>query len=101
MTTTQETKPKSYTQRLKEFLEEKKVSKKTLDFISEFALEESERREQEKEATKHVMTWGKYKNKNIEEVYKLDATYIKWALKNSQYLTEPQKELMNSLINSE
>ena len=96
MSADQETKPKSYTQRLKEFLEENKCPKKYLDLISEFALEESTRREEQREATKNVMSWGKYKNKNIEEVFNLDPTYIKWCVKNSQYLTEQQKELMDS-----
>ena len=41
-----------------------------------------------------------FKNKKIEEVYKLDPQYIKWCLKNSQYLSDSQKELMNSLVNS-
>ena len=35
---------------------------------------------------------------NQEEVYKLDPQYIKWASKNSQYLTQPQKELMEKLL---
>ena len=100
MTDTQEPKPKSYTTRLKEFLQENKVSKKTLDLISTFAKEESEKLEEKREATIGLMTWGKFKNKKIEEVYKLDPQYIKWCLKNSQYLSESQKELMNSLVNS-
>ena len=100
MTDTQEPKPKSYTTRLKEFLQENKVSKKTLDLISTFAKEESEKLEEKREATIGLMTWGKFKGKKIEDVYKLDPQYINWCLKNSQYLSESQKELMNSLVNS-
>ena len=100
MTDTQEPKPKSYTTRLKEFLQENKVSKKTLDLISTFAKEESEKLEEKREATIGLMTWGKFKGKKIEDVYKLDPQYINWCLKNSQYLSDSQKELMNSLVNS-
>lgn len=94
-------KPKSYTSRMLDVLQENKCPKKYLDIIKKFAADEAEKREQEKEATKNVMTWGKYKNKKIEEVYRLDPDYINWCLKNSQYLSQPQKDLMNSLINSE
>jgi hypothetical protein len=96
----QEKKP-SYNQRLIQHLEDKKVSKKTIDLIKSFAFEETTRREAEKEATKNIMSWGKYKSRNIEDVYKLDPTYIKWCLKNSQYLSDPQKELMTNLLKAE
>ena len=96
----QEKKP-SYNQRLIQHLEEKKVSKKTIDLIKSFALEETTRREAEKEATKNIMSWGKYRDKLIDDVYKIDPTYFKWCLKNSQYLSDPQKELMTNLIKAE
>lgn len=96
MTTTD--KPKSYTTRLIEFLEEHKTNKKTIDLIKEFALEETERKKEQQEATKGIMTWGKFKGKRIEDVFKLDPQYIKWCIKNSQYLNEHQKELMNELL---
>ena len=95
-----EEKPKSYTQRLKEYLEEHKVSKKTLDLISEFAMEETERREKQREANKNVMTFGKYKNKKIDEIYKLDPTYIKWLSKNEKYLSEQNREVVKELLNN-
>ena len=94
-------KPPSYNQRLIQHLESNKVSKKTIDLIKSFALEETTRREAEKEATKNIMSWGKYRDKQIDEVYKLDPTYIKWCLKNSQYLSDPQKELMTNLLKAE
>ena len=94
-------KPKSYTSRMIDFLTENKVNKKTIDLIKQFASDEAEKRNEEKEATKDIMTWGKFKGKRIEDVFKLDPQYIGWCIKNSQYLTEHQKELMNSLINSE
>ena len=99
--TSADTKPKSYTARLLDVLEENKCPTKYLDLIKKFAADESEKREQETQATKDVMTWGKYKNKKIEEVFKLDPQYINWCIKNGQYLSQPQKDLMNSLINSE
>jgi len=98
MSADQETKPKSYTQRLKEFLEENKCPKKYLDLISQFAKAEAEKREQEREEGKAIMSWGKFKGKRIEDVYKLDPQYINWCLKNSQYLSPPQKDLMEHLV---
>jgi hypothetical protein len=99
--TSADTKPKSYTQRMLDVLETNKCPTKYIDLIKKFAADESEKREEQTQATKDVMTWGKYKNKKIEEVFKLDPQYINWCIKNGQYLSQPQKDLMNSLINSE
>ena len=98
MTDTQETKPKSYTQRLKEFLETNKVSKKTLDLISTFAKEESEKLEEKREATKGIMTFGKYKSKPIKQVYEIDPQYITWLQKNNKYLSDDNKAIVEELL---
>lgn len=98
MTSPNQDKPKSYTARLLDVLQENKCPTKYLDLIKKFASDESEKIELNKEATKDVMTWGKFRGKKIEDVYKLDPQYIKWCLKNSQYLSQPQKELMEKLL---
>lgn len=98
MTDTQETKPKSYTQRLKEFLETNKVSKKTLDLISTFAKEESEKLESKREATKGIMSFGKYKSKPIKQVYEIDPQYITWLQKNNKYLSDANKAIVEELL---
>ena len=100
MTDTQEPKPKSYTTRLKEFLQENKVSKKTLDLISTFAKEESEKLEEKREATKGIMTFGKYKSKPIKQVYEIDPQYITWLQKNNKYLSDDNKAIVEELLSS-
>ena len=98
MTTTQETKPKSYTQRMLDVLEENKCPKKYLDLIKEFAADESEKRENEKEATKGVMTFGKFRGKQIREVFKLDPQYVSWLQKNNMYLSSANKVIVDELL---
>lgn len=98
MSTTQEEKPKSYTQRLIDYLEEKKCPKKTLDLVKEFALEETERREKEREATKGIMSFGKFKGKQLKQIFEIEPTYIKWLSKNEKYLSEENREIVKELL---
>ena len=88
----------SYTQQLKEHLESKKVPKKYIDLISIFALEYTTRREAEKEATKGIINFGKYRTKRFEDIYKLDKPYIMWMHKNNQYLSDANKEIVEELL---
>ena len=59
-TTTQETRPKSYTTRLKEHLEENECPQKYLDLISEFAMEESEKGGTEKTSVYELAYSGSF-----------------------------------------
>ena len=93
-----EVKKQSYTEQLKNFLEGKKCPQKYLDLISDFSLEYGEKRKQEQEASKGIMNFGKYKNKKLEEIYKLDKTYIKWLQKNNQFLNQSNKEIVEELL---
>jgi uncharacterized protein (DUF3820 family) len=81
-----------------EFLQEKKISKKTLDLISEFALNESTKREAEREANKGIINFGKYKGKKLTEISKLDKPYIMWLQKNNKYLNQDNKEIVDQLL---
>lgn len=95
-----EVKKQSYTDQLKTFLEGKKCPQSYLDLISEFSLEYGEKRKQEQEATKGLMNFGKYKGKKLEEIFKLDKTYIKWLQKNNKYLNAVNKEIVEELLRS-
>ena len=99
-TTTQEIqdKPKSYTQRLMEHLEENKVSKKTLSLIKEFSSAESLKIQEKRESNKGIMNFGKYKGKRLEEVFKLDKQYVEWLNKNNNYLNSDNKEIVAQLL---
>lgn len=44
----------------------------------------------------NVLTWGKYKGKNITDVYKLDDKYIKW-LSQNPYTSSEQKDIIRKL----
>jgi uncharacterized protein (DUF3820 family) len=48
-----------------------------------------------------VMTFGKYKDKAIKDVYELDAKYCMWLNKNNQYLSEENREILNKLVSVE
>ena len=93
-----DTRPKSYTARLIDVLETNKCPTKYLDLIKKFAADESEKREEQNQATKDVMTWGKYKNKKIKEVFKLDPQYVKWLKKNETYLSSANKVIVDELL---
>ena len=95
---TQETKPKSYTQRMLDVLEENKCPKKYLDLIKEFSKAESEKRETQTQATIGVMSFGKYKTRLISDVYKLDPQYVKWLKKNETYLSSANKVIVDELL---
>lgn len=46
----------------------------------------------------NIIAFGKYKDKRVEDVHKLDPKYIKW-LSQSSYITESQKDIINKLVN--
>ena len=93
-----EVKKQSYTDQLKTFLEGKKCPQSYLDLISEFSLEYGEKRKQEQEASKGIMNFGKYKGKKLEDIYKLDKTYIMWLGKNNKYLNASNKQIVEELL---
>lgn len=87
---------KSYTSRMLDVLQENKCPKKYLDIIKQFAADEAEKREQEKEATKGTMTFGKYKTKLISDVYKLDPQYVSWLKRTTNISVMIIKELLTN-----
>ena len=93
-----EVKKQSYTEQLKNFLEGKKCPEKYLELISDFSLDYMEKKKQDQEETKGIMNFGKFKGKRIEEIYKLDKTYVKWLGKNNQFLNQSNKEIVEELL---
>lgn len=93
-----EIKKQSYTEQLKNFLEGKKCPQKYLELISEFSLDYGEKKKQEQKETKGIMTFGKFKGKRIEDIYKLDKNYVKWLGKNDKYLSTANKEIVEGLL---
>ena len=89
---------KSYTSLLIEYLESCKTPKKYLDMIKTFSTEYADKMNKEKELNRGIITWGKYKNKRLEEVFKLDPGYMTWLNKNSKYLSEDNQKIVESLI---
>jgi uncharacterized protein (DUF3820 family) len=93
-----EERKQSYTEQLKTFLEGKKCPQAYLDLISEFSLDYVEKRKQEQEKTKGIINFGKYKGKKLQDIYKLDKTYIMWLQKNNKYLNQVNKEIVEELL---
>lgn len=91
----------SYTQQLKEHLENNKVPKKYIDMISIFALEYSTKREEQNKANQGIINFGKYRTKRFEDIYKLDKPYIMWMHKNNQYLSDANKQIVEELLKAE
>lgn len=93
-----EERKQSYTEQLKTFLEGKKCPQAYIDLISEFSLDYVEKRKQEQEKTKGIINFGKYKGKKLQDIYKLDKTYIMWLQKNNKYLNKVNKEIVEELL---
>ncbi len=51
-----------------------------------------------KDLSSDTITFGKYKNKKLEDIYKLDKTYIMWLQKNNKYLNETNKQIVDELL---
>ena len=95
-------KTKSYTEKLTEHLQAEFKGLKLIDeivaSIKDFALEQFEKRKKLDEESKDVLSWGKYKNKKISDVFKLDSSYIKWLSKNNSYLRKSQKDAVEECL---
>jgi hypothetical protein len=99
----------TYTQKLIEELNieyknadvnQKNIITSMIGSIKRFAEDQRKIINDEKEKQKGLFTWGKFKGKKIDAVFKIDQKYCEWALKSS-YLREDQKEYINMLISDE
>jgi uncharacterized protein (DUF3820 family) len=45
------------------------------------------------------MTFGKFRGKQIREVFKLDPQYVSWLQKNNMYLSDANKIIVDELLN--
>jgi uncharacterized protein (DUF3820 family) len=91
-------KKKSYTQRLVDYLELKGTPVATINFIKDFAIEQYAERKKHEEDTTGFKSFGKYKGKKLQDVAKLDYSYLLWLAKNDEYLSGSNRELVTSLV---
>jgi uncharacterized protein (DUF3820 family) len=48
-----------------------------------------------------IITFGKYKSQNINDILKTNPSYCQWALNHSEYLNEDQKKIINNTIKTD
>jgi len=99
---------KSYTQLLLEHLDEEcedfstkqqKVFTLIKGYIQTFSNVRREQMEKEREdKDPHLLSWGMYSGRRLDDLAEFDPKYIKWLNKNRQYLTQPQKTILTELI---
>ena len=101
MTTENKTEKKSFNKRLVENLQASckptDVLADVIKAIEKFALDEVDRIKSYNDANKGKLTWGKYSNKLLVDVAKLDPKYILWLKKNTEYVNNDLKQILDSL----
>lgn len=97
----EETKELSYTQKMVRHLTENLPTICDRDvvvkMVEQFGKEEGCRIEQQREATKNMMTWGKFSGKTFAEIKEFDSGYFEWLKKSDKYLNEYQRAVLHSL----
>jgi hypothetical protein len=69
------------------------------DIVQKFMKDEHDKKELYALANRGVLTFGKYKNKDVREVYKLDPAYCKWLNdKSSKFLRADIKEVLVEIM---
>ena len=70
-----------------------------IDVVQKFMLEERQKKEQFAAANHGVLTFGKYKGKHIEGVFKLDPSYCQWLHdKSAKFLRADIKDMLAVLL---
>ena len=89
----------SYGQRLVAKLLESGCPEQYVEVAREFMKAEYEEKKKYIEQNQGILSFGKYKGKNVREVYKLDPTYCQWLLdKSSKFLRDDIKAILNELL---
>ena len=88
----------SYSQRMIAHLEKNDVGFEAIEAAKEFARFEAILIKAEREASRGLMTFGKYAGKKLHDIHKLDAKYIKWLDKNRKYLNSENREIVDELL---
>ena len=94
-----EEKKLSYSERL--ILELKTAGCPTnyIDVVHKFMSEEREKKELYATENRGVLSFGKYKDKDVRAVYKLDPAYCQWLHdKSSKFLRSDIKEVLAELL---
>jgi hypothetical protein len=69
------------------------------NLVQKFMKDEHDKKELYAAENRGVLTFGKYKNKDVKEVYKLDPTYCQWLNdKSSKFLRADIKEVLAELL---
>ena len=66
--------------------------------IKSFAQDQRALFEAKETVDEGLMSFGKYKDKKIEDIYKIDRSYVKWLQKNNKYLSTKGKEIVDRLM---
>jgi hypothetical protein len=70
-----------------------------IDVVRKFIEEERVKKTQFAADNHGVLTFGKYKDKDVREVYKLDPSYCQWLHNKSQkFLRQDVKDLLTQLM---
>ena len=48
-----------------------------------------------------IISFGKYKSQNINDILKTNPAYCQWALNHAEYLNEDQKKIINNAIKTD
>ena len=96
---TNEEKKLSYGERLIAELQTAGCPTNYIDVVQKFMKSEHDKKVQFAEANRGVLTFGKYKDKDVREVYKLDPAYCQWLNdKSSKFLRADIKEVLAELL---
>ena len=72
-----------------------KTFSQIVQMISDFDQTERDRK---KNAPPGEMTFGKYRGKQLADIYKLDPSYCMWLAKNNKYLSQENQSILTKLI---
>lgn len=63
-----------------------------------YSFEQAERDSRKVNRKPGEMSWGKFKGKQLTDIYKLDPKYCLWLSKNCEYLSAENKDILTHLI---
>lgn len=89
----------SYSDRLIEALKAQQCPEQYIEVVKTFVVAERKVKDQYMEANRGIISFGKYKGKNVNDVFKLDKSYCQWMMnKQSSFLRADLKEILTELL---
>ena len=89
----------SYSDRLVQSLKVVDCPSIYIDVLQKFIADEREKKLKFAAVNRGVLTFGKYRDKDVREVYKLDPSYCKWLHeKSAKFLRNDIKEELEVLL---